>query len=71
MINTLNGMSKIKAAFKAYYDELVYKVTWPSLTELQSNTVTVLIASLILALIIAGMDFISKTAMGALYDLFV
>ncbi|MFW5659096.1 MAG: preprotein translocase subunit SecE [Bacteroidota bacterium] len=62
-------MSKFKSAFKAYYDELVYKVTWPSITELQSNTVTVLVASLILALIIAGMDFISKNVMSLLYGL--
>ena len=63
-------MNRIKAAFKEYSDELLYKVQWPSLEELQSQTVTVLIASIIIALIIFLMDFVFNNTMGGLYSLF-
>ena len=43
------------------YDELMYKVSWPSWEELQSSAVVVAIASLIIALIIVGMDYIAGT----------
>jgi preprotein translocase subunit SecE len=61
-------MDKFKALFKEYWDELLYKVQWPSLDELQSKTVTVLIASIIIALIIALMDLSFNTVMGGLYS---
>ena len=63
-------MDKLRAVFKDYLDELLYKVQWPSLEELQSSTVTVLIASIIIALIIFVMDFVFQNGMGALYGLF-
>ena len=49
-------MDAVRQYFKESYNELVNKVTWPSLGELQSTTVVVLIASLVIALIIAIMD---------------
>ncbi|MEZ4851903.1 MAG: preprotein translocase subunit SecE [Bacteroidia bacterium] len=49
-------MENIRALFKEYSDELLYKVQWPTLENLQSSTVTVLIASLMIALIIFAMD---------------
>ena len=61
-------MDKLKTLFKEYWDELLYKVQWPSLDELQSKTVTVLIASIIIALIIAAMDLVFNTAMSGLYS---
>ena len=63
-------MDKLRAIFKDYTDELLYKVQWPSLEELQSSTVTVLIASIIIALIIFVMDFVFQNGMGFLYGLF-
>ncbi|MEM7368902.1 MAG: preprotein translocase subunit SecE [Bacteroidota bacterium] len=63
-------MEKIRDLFKEYLDELLYKVQWPTLEELQSSTVTVLIASILIALAIAAMDFVFNTGMGTLYDLF-
>jgi preprotein translocase subunit SecE len=49
-------MNKLRAIFNEYLEELLYKVQWPSLDELQSSTVAVLIASLLIALIIFAMD---------------
>lgn len=61
-------MDRLKNLFKEYWDELLYKVQWPSLDELQSKTVTVLIASIIIALIIAAMDLVFNTVMSGLYS---
>jgi preprotein translocase subunit SecE len=63
-------MKQLKAFFQNYSDELLYKVQWPSIPELQSSTVTVLIASLLIALLIAFMDFAFNNVMGFLYQLF-
>ena len=63
-------MERLKAWFKNVMDELLYKVQWPSLEDLQSSTVTVLIASIIIALIIFAMDFVFNQGMGGLYALF-
>jgi len=38
------------------YNELVHKVTWPSWADLQSSSIVVMVASLIIALVIFGMD---------------
>lgn len=51
------------------YRELVTKVTWPSWANLQSSTVLVVVASVILALIIFVMDVISKGVLDQLYKL--
>jgi preprotein translocase subunit SecE len=61
-------MDNFKALFKEYWDELLYKVQWPSLDELQSKTVTVLIASIMIALAIALMDLTFNTVMTGLYS---
>ncbi|MEM7106029.1 MAG: preprotein translocase subunit SecE [Bacteroidota bacterium] len=53
-------MDKILIYFKESYTELVHKVTWPTWGELQSNTVLVLVASVIISLIIFVMDNISS-----------
>jgi preprotein translocase subunit SecE len=63
-------MEKLKAAFKDYSDELLYKVEWPSIEELQSSTVTIFVACLLLALVIFIMDLVFGTALGELYKLF-
>jgi preprotein translocase subunit SecE len=56
--------------FKESYKELIYKVTWPSWEELQSSAVLVMIASLIIALIIAFMDMGFKNLMETIYSWF-
>ena len=53
---------------KEYLDELLYKVQWPSLDELQSSTVTVLITSLLIALAIFIMDLAFQNGMSIFYS---
>lgn len=63
-------MNKIKEFFAVYADELFSKVHWPKTDELQSNTITVLVASLIIAVVIAVMDFAFNKSLSFLYSLF-
>ncbi|MDP5172713.1 MAG: preprotein translocase subunit SecE [Bacteroidia bacterium] len=63
-------MSKFRQILREYSDELLYKVQWPTLEELYSSTVTVLVASLLIAVVIGLMDLIFKNGMGILYSLF-
>jgi len=51
-------MDKIKLYIKESYEELLYKVTWPTWPELQSSSIVVIIGSIIIALIVFVMDFI-------------
>ena len=60
-------MVKLKAFIKDSYWEMKNKVTWPTYKELQESSILVLIASLIFALIIGGMDLVFK---GVLKDWF-
>ncbi len=62
-------MEKIKLYIRESYDELMHKVTWPSWTQLQSNTLAVIVASAILALIIMLMDAVFNQVMEFLYQL--
>ncbi|MEC7864245.1 MAG: preprotein translocase subunit SecE [Bacteroidota bacterium] len=63
-------MSKIEAYIKSSYDELVNKVSWPRWSELQSSSIVVAIASLIIALIIYLMDQTFSNIMKVFYSLF-
>jgi preprotein translocase subunit SecE len=56
-------MDKIKLYIKESYYELVNKVTWPSWEELQSSTVLVLVASIIIALVVFAMDSASNAVL--------
>jgi preprotein translocase subunit SecE len=62
-------MDKIILYFKESYNELINKVTWPTWANLQSNTVLVIVASIILALIIFVMDVISRTGLELIYGI--
>jgi len=66
--NFINIMN-IKGYFQESYTELMHKVTWPTWSELQNSAVLVMVASLIFALIVAGMDFIFSRAMEFIYSL--
>lgn len=63
-------MNKIKAYIKESYDELTTKVTWPTWNELQSSTIVVAIASLIIAVLVFGMDKISSVVLTTFYQSF-
>lgn len=62
-------MNGITSYIKNAYQELMYKVTWPSWAELQSSAIVVLTASIIIALFVWGMDFVSKNGMVQVYQL--
>ena len=49
----------------------MYKVTWPSWKELQDSALIVMVASLIIALVVALMDLSFRNVMEAIYNLFV
>ena len=49
-------MEKIKLYLLESYNELVHKVTWPTMSNLMSNTIAVLVASAILMGVIVLMD---------------
>jgi preprotein translocase subunit SecE len=59
----------LKSYFKESFTELVHKVTWPTWNELQNSAVVVMVATLIIALIIAAMDFSFSKIMEAIYNL--
>jgi preprotein translocase subunit SecE len=63
-------MDKLIQYFKDSYQELMYKVTWPTVAELQSSTAVVFVASLIIALMIALMDQILQFSLQGFYGLF-
>lgn len=47
---------KIQTYVQDSYDELVHKVSWPTMAELQSSAVVVSIGALIIAVIVFAMD---------------
>ncbi|MFI3269923.1 MAG: preprotein translocase subunit SecE [Rikenellaceae bacterium] len=52
---------------KDSYNELVNKVAWPSMSELQSSTIVVMVATSIFAVVILAMDLSFEGIMGAIY----
>lgn len=62
------------AKFVEYIKESAYdlknKVTWPTWKELQSSSIVVAVASLIIALIVYIMDLSFRNVMEIFYDLF-
>jgi preprotein translocase subunit SecE len=63
-------MNKIKQYIQESYHELLHKVSWPTWEELQSSTMVVLIAIVIVTLIVWGMDIVSSTMLQNFYKLF-
>jgi len=49
-------MSKFREYISETYTELVTKVSWPTWKELQSSALIVMVASVIIALLVAIMD---------------
>lgn len=54
---------------KDAYNELVYKVSWPSREELSSSTIIVMIASLIIAVCVFAMDTLFEWIVKFLYGI--
>ena len=61
-------MEQLKMYVKESYNELVNKVTWPTGEKLMSFTITVLVSSLILALLIFIMDAGFQSVMKLIYN---
>ncbi|MGL4332460.1 MAG: preprotein translocase subunit SecE [Bacteroidales bacterium] len=60
-------MKKIVSYIKESYNELVYKVSWPTKSELYSSAVVVMFASLLIALVIFFMDLGFENVMRLFY----
>jgi len=63
-------MGKNGTYIKESYDELMTKVSWPSWSELQSSSIVVAIASIIIALIIYAMDSVFSNMLNVFYSFF-
>jgi preprotein translocase subunit SecE len=63
-------MNKIRTYFQESYHELVHKVSWPTWQELQSSTMIVLVATVIITLVVWGMDALSNVVLTQYYKLF-
>ncbi|MFR9165855.1 MAG: preprotein translocase subunit SecE [Dysgonomonas sp.] len=60
-------MKKLINYVKGCYNELVYKVSWPTRAELSNSAVIVMVASLIMAVIIFGVDSLFEWALKLFY----
>ena len=60
---------KMIDTIKESYNELVHKVSWPSGSELSNSAVVVMFASLLMALVILGMDSGFEFVMRHLYEM--
>jgi preprotein translocase subunit SecE len=63
-------MKRISAFFSELYHEMTEKVSWPAWEELQESLIVVVVAALMLALIVFGMDKASDFMVSTYYDLF-
>tara|TARA_B100002051_G_C16641545_1_gene588902 strand:- start:935 stop:1126 length:192 start_codon:yes stop_codon:yes gene_type:complete len=63
-------MNKLYILITESYQEMVNKVTWPSLNSLQSSSALVLVASLIFALFIGVIDLGFENVMTLFYETF-
>ncbi|MCC8153507.1 MAG: preprotein translocase subunit SecE [Tannerellaceae bacterium] len=61
-------MKKIFAYIKESYNELVYKVSWPTRAELSNSAVVVMFASLMIAALISVIDLGFENVMRFIYD---
>jgi preprotein translocase subunit SecE len=61
-------MSAVAEYIKESYIELTEKVTWPTWRELQSSAILVLVAALIIALVIFGMDQVISYVLRQFYS---
>jgi preprotein translocase subunit SecE len=61
-------MKEIIAYIKESYNELVYKVSWPTRTEVANSAVVVMIASLIIAALIFVIDSAFEVVLRFFYE---
>ena len=51
------------------YNELLYKVSWPSKKDLANSTVIVMVASILMAIVIWAIDVVFDSVMNLIYSL--
>lgn len=68
--NIKNSFISFGNYIKDSYNELVNEVTWPSKSELANSAVVVLIASLLIAMLVFGIDQLFYALMRFIYGLF-
>ena len=61
-------MANVSEYIKESYVELTQKVTWPTWRELQSSAILVLVATIIISLLVAGMDQVIGAALKYFYS---
>jgi preprotein translocase subunit SecE len=59
----------IKGYLRESFTELIHKVTWPTWSELQNSATLVLVATLIIAVAVAAMDFSFSRILKFIYSL--
>jgi preprotein translocase subunit SecE len=61
-------MANVAEYIKESYIELTEKVTWPTWRELQSSAILVLVAAMIIAMLIFGMDQVINFVLTKFYS---
>ncbi len=60
---------KILKDIEDSYNELVYKVSWPTKSQLANSRVVFMVASIIIAIVILAMDEVVDTLMHLIYGI--
>ena len=60
---------KILKDIEDSYNELVYKVSWPTKSQLANSSVVVMVASIIIAIVICAMDEVVDNLMHLIYGI--
>jgi len=59
---------KVASYWTEAYNELVHKVSWPSMSELSNSAIIVLLASLMIALVVFLIDLGFENIMTFIYE---
>lgn len=63
-------MSKVTAYINDTIEEMRYKVSWPTYSELQKSSVLVLVGSIVFAVVVGAMDFVYDKSLTWFYSQF-
>ncbi len=66
----LNLMEKVKNYISETMEEMRFKVSWPSYSELQKSSVLVLVGSLVFAVVVGAVDLVYKETLEFFYNQF-
>ncbi len=63
-------MDQLSLFFKETLDEVRYRVTWPTFSELQKSSAMVLIGSVVFAIVVGILDYVFDFGLTAFYAQF-